>query len=581
MPFSLRRRSVPILWSVALLAAGCNALSCSSKPTEVRRTETVEREDPLAGAREQMRKAHDLETCKSVIQLLNGNLTQNNTTVPELSVEDRNTIERELQLTPEEIREIATTNFTTLDANYLFECLLVHDGVRTLGLDMADDPSATLRRARQGFAWAMRQVWFSGQDGSPLPASYVLKRGYGGRVERAAVAAAVFQQLGIDACWIGDESAGSQRMWAIGAVLGSDIWLFDPHQGKPILGADGKIATLKSVRAQPSLLKDVEIVGTKTDLAALVNNSKVYLAPPLSALSPRAEMMEKSLPIQPPLRLAISARTAKERLAKTGETVHFWNPNQTSSPVRSLAHFLPTDEGGFDRTPRGACRLDMFRNLLAPRNLMPATLGEENIAGDPGRQLRTAFSGRFIALFDLPNQPRDQILRGQFDEATRTLVEHLRQNNVALERISREPRLEAEAEEWIQKMRAASARLERAQSRPGEVDPADAKRLVDGLLKGSAKIRLFIDKAAAEPFGIHVTFQLALCKHEMAIRHERHATATANDATARDAWENAAGWWRKFLSDYGNSPILPKNMGDHARAMLAEAETGTKKTKVN
>ena len=575
MPVAVRVRAIVCVVLIAVFLAGCNAMSCSQRPSETRIAEKPV-EESQTNINDLLRKDRDLETCKTVVHQLNSPATSGRMNVAELSDEERTILEKEFAFTADEMREITGKDWTPLDANYLFQCLLLHDGLRTLGLTMSDEPAARMERLRDGFAWAMRQVWLSGQDGRPLPAVFVLKRGYGGDPERAAVAMAVFHQLGFEPCLIGREQAEGIRMWAVGVAVDSDILLFDPHRGKPISGPDGKIATLKQVRANPELVKDLEI-REKIEPAVFVKESKVYLAPSLSALSPRAKALEEMLTLQPPVRLATSASQTRKRYAQLGESAIFWNPkNETGTLVRSLAHFLPTDEGGFDRTPRGSCQYDIYRNRLAPRALMPPIFAEDSIAGEPGRLLRTAFTGRFVALFDLPNHPRDLLLRGQLDEATQGLVENLRQINVNQERVNQEARLEADAQEWVQKMRSASARLERAQIRPGEVDVAEAKAQVDNLFKNSSKVNLYLEKAVAHPFGTHVTFQLALCKHEQAWRQ---AKQFGNSAATTEAWETAAGWWRNFLNNYDNVTFLPKGIVEHARNLLAEAAAGAGKSK--
>ena len=91
------------------------------------------------------------------------------------------------------------------------------------------------------------------------------------------------------------------------------------------------------------------------------------------------------------------------------------------------------------------------------------------------------------------------------------------------------------------------------------------------MAKNKEKVILQIERAAGPPMDADLTYQLALCKHEQAERLA-HRPGTS-EATARDAWTNAAGWWDRYLSNFSSRPWVPPAQIAHAKMLLAEART--------
>ncbi|HYH66761.1 MAG TPA: hypothetical protein VD866_18855, partial [Urbifossiella sp.] len=157
------------------------------------------------------------------------------------------------RLAPEDVEVVRPAAYTTGDAVYLAECLYLRDAARSL--DPVGLPPA--EQARAAFAWVCRQVylrpWLT-DDGRFVPAvppTYVLRRGWGSGLERATVALALFQQLGLDAGLVGppdaaDKSVGYAPPWltvaesptaagpffAVAVRAGADVLLFDPFAGR-------------------------------------------------------------------------------------------------------------------------------------------------------------------------------------------------------------------------------------------------------------------------------------------------------------------------------------------------------------
>jgi hypothetical protein len=75
-------------------------------------------------------------------------------------------------------------------------------------------------------------------------------------VERARLVLALCRQRGVDAAML--EVNG--RPWAVGALIGGQIYLFDPKLGLPIPGSKpGRIATLSETRERPEILDSLDL----------------------------------------------------------------------------------------------------------------------------------------------------------------------------------------------------------------------------------------------------------------------------------------------------------------------------------
>ena len=215
------------------------------------------------------------------------------------------------------------------------------------------------------------------------------------------------------------------------------------------------------------------------------------------------------------------------------------------------------------------------------------------ISGAPADRLRNYFALPFILLFterrDSPgggsgdqsndprrslvqilqeSWPRDCILRGRYDDASRCLMDVLRHISHNQQRLALERTLDAEATQWIEDMRTAYAALSRAEKSNNPTDNAylNAKARVMELEKNAEKIMLLIERSMAEPMSAEATFQMALCKHEQAERLSRTAgDAPAERETSLNAWKNAESWWGNYLTKYG--PTAPAGQNAHGQEM--------------
>src|SRR5262249_40867588 len=160
-------------------------------------------------------------------------------------------------------------------------------------------------------------------------AGTVLLIGRGNEMERMNVALAAWQQLGLDGCLIGHKNeANVFRMWGLGVRLGPEIYLFDPWKGAPLFAADGKrVVTLREARSNPELLKSALAgVDGAGNLKQWIEQSSVYLSPPIPSLSLRMRFLQTVLSGNQPVIVSINAAELQKRFASTGERVAFWNP---------------------------------------------------------------------------------------------------------------------------------------------------------------------------------------------------------------------------------------------------------------
>src|SRR5262245_29627974 len=318
---------------------------CPSPPAATRATARAEQEDALGLIRDTVRKDHKVDTFKTAVAQLNSYLARPTESKPAATSDaERALFTKELGLSEEELKEVVRTDFSLLDAHYLDECFLLHDAIGGLKLDWSQkSDEAQLERARLGFAWAMRQVWLREKTGRQLRPSFVLRLGFGSAAERGNVALAVFRALGLDAGLIGSAREPSAlRPWAVGVRVGDEVHLFDPRGGEPIVGVKGKgIATLRQLRGRADSVQSLPTGNAD----AKAGESRVWLSPALSSLSPRMRWLQSELTLIPPLILGVDVAAQAQRFAKAGETAAWWNPEGNDpSPTRLLAQFLPATE---------------------------------------------------------------------------------------------------------------------------------------------------------------------------------------------------------------------------------------------
>lgn len=576
-------------------------------------------ENLLARVRSTLAKQTDLATCRDVVGQLNTHLQRaDDHKVPSLSEADRSRLRQQSGLDEAELDEVVRPTFTALDARHLADCFLFRDAARSLELapqqtDGKAVAQTPLDRATAAFAWTVRQVRLDGRDlspdGAPAPPADVLRRGHGTALERALVFLAVLEQFGLDE----DEAVGLQgfllslpgkgderRLWACGVLAGSGeagIWLFDPRLGLPLPGADGEgIATLAAARDTAAVLARLKAGELRYDVTAEQAKTAILdVVCPLSAAAPRMLLLQnrllrdrtwhdQALPPQVRVRLAEDPQALLERVrqavVRSGgrrEDVRLW-----PGGAAVLRRFLPPEEGGGDQGVRvplrilpgfvaaddpseGVLRRQLiFQWQAVPWEGFPAYFRDASTFrwdSPLGQEIRMIYAGPFLRSLTETGSPRDLLLRGRFSRAVPELVREQEQAVEMRRRLQQAGDLQAGLDEWTRRAVAVYADLVRARGTPEE---GLARSRVAALRawKPDEPIALLLGGSVAGPRGAWLAYQLALCRHEQAERHEqrlalarRAGVALPGEAQqARKTWTDAEDYWREYLETYPGRP---------------------------
>lgn len=452
------------------------------------------------------------------------------------------------------------------------------------------------------------------EDTVPTPPAWVLRRGSGTPLERALVFLALLEQFSLD----DDARSGLQgvliycpdankqkRFWACGVTIGGQpgaVYLFDPRLGLPLPGAGGKgIATLAdAVKAlevlgqlqadapAPSKPKGDKPKADKPEVKKLVydvtpeqaRQAELFLATPLSALAPRMLLLQEKLlrdrevqgQLMPaPVRARLAeedAKATRARLEKlTGAKVKF-----LPEAVTHLRRFMPREEGGNDpgvafmafqlegfasADDQGGRkdfpRKGIFELRSVPWEDFPPELRQQRYDLGLGRHIRNRFMAPFLRPLNDPASARQLLVRGRFLAAVQKLMEERDLwSGVRGRAETAVADLPQQLAEWLKKATAAYAAALR--DNPTIDDAALLARVKDVWGQGHA-IDTRLSLAMAAPREAQVLYQLALCKHEQAVRQQvqyllAEASKVAQPEEARKlarAWESAENFWRDYV----------------------------------
>ena len=630
MKMSVSPRRIIFLGSVLLLLmnTGCGNRAAVATKSEAARAAV----NPWPVALQALRKETDAASCRRILNQLNAGLAADPTVEQPAALSESTlaALAAVVPLSEAERREITPAIYSALDAHYLAQVFYFQDIARTLqGVER--DPASQLHAA---FAWVCRQVelrpWVRTElrttpQGTTIPISfspalppeYVLRRGSGSGLERAYVFLALLQQLGYDGCLIGPPEALRQPavqayqgtgapprgpFWAVAARVDGDLLLFDPWRGQPFPSPDGtSVGTLAQIVAKPELLKpwreDAQQPWT-VDNQQLTSAIPI-LAVPLSALAPRWQIVEAKLQSDSPIRLTVDAVAFQERFRQETKQPEaaFWNPpDDPFSYTRTLANFLPLEEGGWDDRPQQARLYERYQFDQLPQNLfnLPAGLAEtgpEQVRYlDLIMRLRSAFASTFAEAFLSTPSPREQLQRGLYHDVTRRLVQNKERFEAMLQRVRTDRRREQQARRWIANAKKvyddlSQARLDET-SNPTAV--AQAQQAVERFWSGDGSNLLpLIDAAVGEAGVAEATYLIALSMHEQAIRRQirwqraLQEAGSGPDAVplvaetarthARDAWAEARDWWERYAAHAKTQESSFPGRAEHARRLAEEA----------
>lgn len=262
------------------------------------------------------------------------------------------------------VKDLGGMEFSAFDGY----CLLEAAYLRDLALWTRGETLDDLSRAKNLFAWTIRNIQLEDDDKDRVPLfpweSLFFGRGTG--MERAWVFILLARQQGLDAVVLAladpaenaPDSGESKplKYWCAAVLIEGNAYLFDPSLGMPIPGKDGvrhdaqgrlelQPATLAEIIADQSLLKRLDIDSEKTypvkqedlrNLAALAEASP-------ASLSYRMKLIESHLAGKQKMALAASA-TAQARRWKSvsgiGNTGLWQMPYET---VRRRSQLAPQD----------------------------------------------------------------------------------------------------------------------------------------------------------------------------------------------------------------------------------------------
>jgi hypothetical protein len=537
--------------------------------------------NPLAAARTALGKDRqpDLAVCRDALQSLNNHLSQGaESTRVEFSPEQEADLKRQYDLSDDDLREVRSGTFTSLDGHYLDRCFLFRDALRALtppgsptekgeGVEAGKaDAGKALDRVTRVFEWVVRQVRLQGRVGpdggsdEETPPAFALRRGWGSPLERALVFLAVLEQTGVEedlavppaqGCLLFCPSPPGPRLWACGVALAAkpdELYLFDPWLGLPLPGPGGKgIATLAQACKDDSVLGQLRLDMLNypvTPESARQATVGVYC--PLTSLAPRMRLLQdqflreqtwkkQTLPAAVRVRLASPAgpQARLERaVAGSGgkkEAVGVWKPGTTL-----LRRFLPREEGGSDTG-----------KPFLIRELQGFTTADDPAAYRLTR--RTLYQFRLVPWENFPAQFRDPE-KFRYDvglgERLRSIyagpfVRLVLENRNPREQMLRGrytqaiPPLGSDLEQWRQmKQRSSVAEekdrqveqwLDRAvrayvqgQQATTAEEKSSAQSALDQLWKEASAVELVLTGAMADPLIAELTYQSALCAHEKA-----------------------------------------------------------------
>jgi len=380
---------------------------------------------------------------------------------------------------------------------------------------------------------------------------------------------------------------------------------------------------------------------------AQVKKAEIYPAWSLSSFAPRMRYLEDLMAANNRVHLACEPAAVLQKFREAGKDlgtpIHsaakFGEP---TSPLRLFREFFPPAEGGIDKYQRKL----VFENELFPwKEVYFQHFGDMPLEVDFGNDLGVAFQKLFVEfplpplrqqgianvetilrgkdeeekhrdeivlrmiqtlvpltgvkVFALspdhyalaPRTPRDDLLRGRFEDATSKLVEVLDQVSYQMELAKNTPNLDQVMQQWRSDAKSVQADLVRvregvkSQLLPEQL-VSERKRLWFGNLldlaeekeKPGPKIRVTpqlppwlirLLGAAATPMRVDAAYLLALCKHEQAERMQARFNHDAKEKSAVQAWESAQVLWNDFLEKHATAPQAAAARLWQARALAA------------
>jgi hypothetical protein len=572
-------RNILIL-SAALAALGIlgKALISSHDGVEPTPTHTKTMADPLAAQFNSLVEHSDSAACREVLRAVDSTASRQSA-----SREQIQPLVEILKLDPKEAETLAQSTFTLADAEYLADCFLIRDAIQSLALK--NDPPLT--QAERCFAWDCRQIYLSSKPRAPAPSWWVLQAGSASGIDRANVFLTMLRQLGLDGCLIGPPQLGVQACFiregqrfayapvrAVGVRIGKDIFLFDPWQGEPIT-VDKKIITLGQLQEDPG--KASAWLQAAKVAPEGVKDWQVFVTAPLQALAPRMEWLEKQMPAEMSVRLYCDLNAMIGRFKKeAGVNCLVLNPKDDPySLVRLFDTFYRETKG-----PSGIVSYqpekEQYRYSQFPNELIPELhVGKEPlINGGPWKWVQGTFRDQFSGSFLKPNSGRDNLLRGNFNNALSAFSDLKDRNS---NRGAGRPLGQQDLDRWAEMaVKAFSALVDQNDS----VKLDDARRKLEEFITSptTEKVVNFIFQKTSSLLSAEASYQIALVKHERAERASAVWLRQPDNnkrAEAVKLWSSAVAAWRIYLQNYDLDDEIGRyytDRNDHARRLQKSCE---------
>lgn len=245
-------------FGLCMVVGLCLVLAGCSRPpavTPVTSLTVISADEPLRSASELLAGASDLDTCRNALQQINTHLDlKAEQGASPFTTQQREWLQQQFRLDEEDLAEVESKSYTSLDGHHLHFCLLLRDAARYL--DLEDMPP--LEKAATAFTWVVRQCRLVERNTPLVPPEFTLRRGWGTAQDRALLFLAFLDYLGLDGCMLGfpfGRNGERTLLWTCGVLIGPDLFLFDPRLGMPLPGpGEQGIATLAHVQSKPDVL---------------------------------------------------------------------------------------------------------------------------------------------------------------------------------------------------------------------------------------------------------------------------------------------------------------------------------------
>jgi len=276
--------------------------------------------------------------------------------------------------------------------------------------------------------------------------------------------------------------------------------------------------------------------------------------------------------------------------------------------LRMLRSFLPVEDGGAAQVyafrlaelpgftdPRDTSAVQMWRKRYYEMRLIPWQAQPPFFQTLPfnvglGSFMREKFAQPFRKSALEPLGARDLILRGRQRQAMGDLTNEYDQHEGVLGAYNRAIATKEskelffkDVEEWAKNQAIpAYANLERAKQSGNPAEMAAATEAANKIWENAGNVILFLKAAIAMPRQAEVTYQLALCKQELAEQIQlsldtaRRENAVAPKKTdverAKNAWKSADEWWRHAAQEFnkGRISVAIRRPRGRCQAMFGE-----------